>query len=34
VAPKSAVSGVVRLHSYNKSVKLQAPDPKLIAHAH
>jgi hypothetical protein len=33
VAPKSAVSGVVRLHSYNAGVKLQAPDPKLIAHA-
>ncbi len=32
VAPKSAVSGIVRLRAYNMSVKLQAPDPKLIAH--
>jgi hypothetical protein len=32
-ATKSAVSGVVRLHAYNSRVKLQAPDPKLIANA-
>ena len=31
VAGQSAVSGVVRLHAYNQSVKLQAPDPKLVA---